>query len=335
MAGIKAFQRINIGTESTAGTAVAASTAWRGVGAMPEDARTLEFVPELNAIGVPTDRTYTPKIESAWSMADTPATFEQIGYILSAGLEDYTGVQDGAGTDYIYIYDVGTTSVNTIQTYTIEAGDDQQAEEMNYCFCSDFTLTGNAGEAIMMSSNWFGRELAPTTFTAVTIPVVEEILAGKGTVYIDPVGAIGSTAVSDTLLGFDLSVTTGHLPKYFIDGDRIDYNYVYFDIDSFDVTLTLTYEHNATGVAEKAAWRAETPRELRMLFDGSTVGTPGTTYSDKTLIIDVYGKYESFSALEDQSGNDIYTAVLKGKYNLTSATSPLSITVVNELSALP
>ncbi len=84
MAGIKAFQRLQLGGESTAGTAVAAPEEWRGVGSMPEDTRVIEFVEELNSVGIPMDRTYIPQIVSALSMNATPATFEQLPIILSA-----------------------------------------------------------------------------------------------------------------------------------------------------------------------------------------------------------------------------------------------------------
>ena len=336
MAGLKAFHRIQLGAESTAGTAVATTEYWRGVGAMPEDARTIEFVEELNNIAVPTDRSYTSQIMSTMTLQSTPATYEQLPIILSACMKDVTPVADSGGASgYIMAYDIGTSTPNTIKTYTIQAGDNQQAEQMDYAFVTDFSLSGTAGEAVMVSSNWVGRALATDTFDSATlISDIEEILAGNGQVWINDSGSIGTTAVSDTVLGFDLQVTSGQQPKFFIDGNRLDYNYVYYNIDNFDVTLSLVYEHNSTGVAEKAAFRNETTRAIRLRFDGSAVGTTGGVYDNKTLIIDFVGRYTAFGALTDQEGNSIYNVTMTGKYNVANTEGPLDITVVNERSSV-
>ena len=43
-----------------------------------------------------------------------------------------TGTADGAGTGKIYTYTFPTTAKKVIKTYTIEGGDDQEAERMEY-----------------------------------------------------------------------------------------------------------------------------------------------------------------------------------------------------------
>jgi hypothetical protein len=100
-----------------------------------------------------------------------------------------------------------------------------------------------------------------------------------------------------------------------------------------EVTIDVTFEHNASAVAEKANWRAETVRLLQLKWEGSTVATPGTTYSVHTLIVNLAGKWESFDALSDQDGNDIVTGTFRGKYSSTDSLFGQFI-VVNELTAL-
>lgn len=336
MAGLKAFQRVNYGFESTEGTAVAASKQFRGNGGMIADLRTIQHPEELTSVGVPTTRMYTPQLLAGMSMASTPATFEQLPVILTAGIEKIeSGVQDGSGTDYIYDFDMPTTALNTISTLTLESGDNQQFEEAEYCFVTDFSLTGNAGEAVMMASNWRGRQAEKTTATSATIPSVEEILAGKGAVYIDDGdGTIGTTQVSQAILNFGLNVTTGWKPKFFIDGNALYFSRHYYDIGAVAIELSLTFEHDATGVAAKDDWRAETEKLIRLDFTGSAVTTGGTTYSNKKLIIDVVGQYTNIEPLSDQEGNSIYQATFRGAYSPTAAITPLSMTVVNELSSL-
>lgn len=334
--GIRAYQRVNIGLESTAGTAVAATKQWRGVGQMLDDQRTLMFVDELNAIPVPTNRTYIPKLLAGLSLAETEATFEQLPYILAAGMKNVsTGVQDGAGTGYVYAYDaaVGST-LNSIRTYTIETGDDQQAEEAEYCFCTDFNIKGTAGEAVKMSANFVGRRVTNTTFSSISLINVEEILAGLGVVYADDEGGtIGTTQLSNSVLNFDLSVTTGWKPKFFIDGNALYFGIHYFDMSAYQATLKLTFEHDSTAVAAKTNWRNEVGKLIRLQFAGSALGTSGT-YTTKILRMDMTGKYSKFEPLSDQEGNDILVATFEAKYSPTDADSPLAITVVNENSTL-
>ncbi len=334
MGGVQALRKIQLGQEVTAGTAVAATAIWRGIGTL-EDAREMVFPEEHVGYVAPLDRSYQPKLEGALSMDSTPATFQQLGYILSAGVKDVTaGVADGAGSDYIYAFTFATTAKLTPQTYTLEGGDDQQAEEFDFCFVQDFQLSGVAFEAWMMSANWIGREVTPTSFTgALSLAAVEEILFSKTKLYIDAIGGtIGTTQKTKTLLAATLNVDTGQRPIPVGDGS------LYYS--SFDqkvkpeITLEVTFEHDASAVAELVTFRAETPQLLRLETEGSAFGTGGTTYTNHTLLIDLAGKWESFEKIGEQNGNDIRTGVFRAGYDLTSA-SFAEITVVNEVTALP
>ncbi len=64
------------------------------------------------------------------------------------------------------------------------------------------------------------------------------------------------------------------------------------------------------------------------------MATAGTTYSKKTLQIDLAGVYEDWSELQDQDGNDVVTATLRCRYSSADSLKA-DVTVVNELSALP
>jgi len=124
MAGVKALRKIQLGDESPAGTAVAASTIWRGLGAI-EDQREVVFAEEDVGVLPGVDRTYTPKLLAALAMEETEATFEQLPYILEAGVKSVSGVKDGDGSGYAYTFAFPTTAANTPLTYTIEMGDNQ------------------------------------------------------------------------------------------------------------------------------------------------------------------------------------------------------------------
>lgn len=277
------------------------------------------------------------RVGGALSMAETPATYEQLPHILEAGVKAVgTGAADGSGTGKIYAYPVGMTSANSIKTYTIETGDNQQAEEMEYSFVEKFTLTAERGEAVMMSADWIGRQVTNTTFTgSLTVPTVSDIIAADGLFYIDAVGGtIGTTAISGTLLSWELAVTTGWRGKWTIDSGQKYFNFAYFDKDSFSAELSMTFEHDAASVAQKSLFQAGTPRLFRIKILGPGVATPGTAWSTKALQIDAAARYTEWEALDADEGNSIYNVKAVIGYDPTAAKG-LELRVVNELSTIP
>jgi len=194
-------------------------------------------------------------------------------------------------------------------------------------------LSGEAQGALMMQADWVGREVGTTTFTgALSIPSVEEILVNTAKLYIEHSGgSIGGTEVSDTLFAVDLSYTTGFAPFWAADGSK-DFSFEKFTED--EIVLQLTYEHNASAVAEKAKYQAGTIRLIRLQFEGSDVTTAGTDYSKKTLILDFAGVYEEWSGLEEKDGSDVVTAILRCRYSSADSLK-FQATAVNELSTLP
>ena len=331
--GLKTLRKLQLGQESSAGSAVVATGLWRGMGTI-EDTRETVFPDEDVGFASGVDRSYVPKLEAALEFESVEATYQQMGYPLAAGVKNVVaGVADGAGSDFIYDYVFSTSAQNTIKTFTIEGGDDQGAEEFNYGICQGFTLSGESFASWMITSNWIGREVTPTTFTgSISIPAVEEILFAKTRLYIDAIGGtVGSTQISNTLLAAELTVDTGYRPIPVGDGNLF-YSSHAMKVQP-DLTLSITFEHDASALAEKVNWRAETPKLFQLITEGSAFGTAGTTYSNHTMIINVAGRWESFEKIGEQDGNDIITGVVRVKYNATAAFFA-QIIMVNEVTVL-
>jgi hypothetical protein len=206
---------------------------------------------------------------------------------------------------------------------------------MNYCFTREFTLSGTVGEALNVSATLEGRTVATTDFTSgINIPTVESILFTNGKLYIDPSSdTMGTTLVSQTLFAMDLSVMTGWRGYPAADG-RTDFSFVKRTKE--EITCSLTFEHNATAVAEKAAWRNQTERAIRVKFTGNALSSTdaGATYDTKALVVDMLGKWESFDSLSDQDGNDQVTGVFRVGYSAVAGAKG-GFTIVNELASLP
>lgn len=336
MAGVDGFRKMQLGAESVAGTAVAATAIWRGKAGMPDDRRVTAFPEEDIAYASGDDRTYVPQLDGGIAFPETELTYEQGPYILEAGIKAVgTGVADGAGSGRIYAYPFPTdaASLNTLRTYTIEAGDNQQAEEMEHAFVEDFKITSKPGEAAKVSANWRGRQWTPTTWTAgLSLPSVETVLGSKAKLYIDAVGGtLGATQVSSTLLGVELTGKTGWRPVNTGDG-YLYWGGVEFVRELLELTLQLTFRHNASAVSEKAAWRAETARKLRLQYDGSAL-TAGTSYSAKAFRVDMAGKWEKFEALSSDGGIHTSTGVFRARRNVTANLFAV-LTFVNALASL-
>jgi hypothetical protein len=223
MAGSRALRKLQIGSEpsNAKGTNVAATTIWRGMGVI-KDEREIVFPEEDVGILGGTDRNYEARRWSELAMPAVEGTFEQLPYILNAGVQLVTGSADTGGSGYIWSWAASTTSQNTTRTYSIEGGDDQQAEEFNYGFVPSFNLSGDGQGALMMSADWVGQSTTNASFTgALSIPAVEEILVNDATLYIDNSGGtIGATTVGSTLFGVDLSWNTGLSEYWAVDGSK-------------------------------------------------------------------------------------------------------------------
>jgi len=333
--GIKKLRRVQIGAETTAGTAVAATTIMRIAGAALQDDRDVQFPEEDVGLLVSTDRNYVASLQGSFPSGDNPATFEQIGYYFEAGIKKVgTGVADGPGSGRIYTYTFPTTTPNVIQTYTIESGDNVDVERLEYAFVQKINISGKPKEVIQVSADWVGRQVTPiTSFTAgLSIPPVEEIVFQKSRLYIDDAsGTIGTTLVSGTLLGFEAELETGLVPVFSGDGE------LFFNrLKQVGPTgsLKITFEHNGSAVAEKLNWRNKVSRAVRLKIEGSSFTTAGTTYPAKTLQIDLCGRWATFDKLDESDGNDVVTGTLQIGYNATQALWG-RITVVNALPSLP
>lgn len=327
MAGIKALRKIQMGRETTPGTKVDADIVWRGVG-MIKDNIEVVFPKEDIGMLVPAGRTYISRYEASLQLGENEATFEQLPHLFEMGIKSVSPTTDSNGV-FTYTYTMPYASTDLVAstdlaTYTIEGGDNAGEEEFGYGFARSIQLTGSAGQALMVSAEIIGRKVDPGTYTAnVALADVEEILFSGGRLYLDDVKAFpATTQISNQLLGMSLSINTGWLPVYTADGN------LYFSFikqTTPEVTLQITFEHDTTAIAEKAAWRAQTPRVMRLAFYGS---------SHKKVWFDIAGMWKSFDVLGEQDGNDIVSGTFVGTYNATVG-NIFRATITNALSALP
>jgi len=327
---------VQLGREGTAGNEVNATQKWRGPAGFLDEQQTLVFVDEHIGSIPGKDRTYIPQVLTGIAFPDTPATFEQLTTLFAAGIQDDTPAADGGGSGKIYFYQPPVDNVQPdetfIKTYTIESGDSEAAEVATYCVPAEFTLAGAMGEALMVSSTWFGRQAAPGAFTgALSLLAVEDILTQKGTLFIDNAGSLGNTQITNVISQFDLSVKTGWQPRFTADGELFYSKATYTHPE---ILLNIVFEHEAQAIAEKVLMRAQTARSIRLTFDGSALASAGTTYTFKTLQIDLAGKWETFDTISESDGVSEVAATFRARDNDTENMFAKFI-VVNENAGYP
>lgn len=337
--GIKRLQRIQLGKESVAGTAVAATTRWRGMGNMLDDQRKIEEIEEMIGIIDGADRDAVVQLLGMIQLAEIAMTPEQFQYLLVMGIGgSTTGSADGGGTDKVYTTNLPTTAVPTAVPYSIEAGDNFEVEGLEYCVCTKVGISFAMGQTARMSGTLMGRQvqrLSGGFAGGATIPAVSELVTQKGKVYLDAIGgSYGATQVSSVIIGGKIDYEFMWQPTFTMDGNLY---YAYPSYVGHKVTGELTFLHDTAGAGNtgaKADFRARTPKLLRVDLIGDAAQTPGTTYSTKKVIIDLPIKYLNPGPLADNNGNDIVVMKFHSRYNTTAGNQGKFI-VVNELSSLP
>lgn len=323
MAVSSRMRRTQLGREVTAGTAVAATTYWTGP-TTKTDGSVITIVQE--AIGQYADRgtTYLADLGvQGLTMENHPLNLEEILHIFEAGVDEVTPTGNDPYT-YEYILPGGSTDA-AVQTYTIEAGDSVQAEEMAYCIVTSFTISGGKNAALMAQANWQGRQWGTSTFTgALTVPTVEPIIFNTGALYLDDSGGtVGTTQVSSSFTSFTLTVQTGLGVFQTADGN------LYFTAEKRinpSWTLAITAEHTSDWNIsnERGNFRNRTMRLVQCDFTGT---------SSRQLTIDGAGIWTSFSD-GDADGNAIINATMQGVNSSTDSLF-LTTTIINGLASVP
>ena len=331
--GIKGLRKIQFArnADSDSGAEIDATSIWRGTGTLQDDRNTY-FIAEDVGILSGADRSNTSFLGGSLSLDAIEATYEQFPNLLEMSIAAATANSDsGAGSGFDRTYTYPTTAKNTLRDYTFEGGDNQQAELLDFVHCRDWTLTGEEKGAWMMSGNLFGRQVANTTFTAgVSLPTVYNMNFGKTKLYIDDDSDdFGTTIISNTLLGATIAYNANLIDKSPADGNLY---YSFVETPAPEMIATVTFEHDGNAIAEKADWRAENPRLIRFINEGTALTTAGT-YTYRTLIVDMAGKWLSFAKIGERNGNDILEGTFHMRYNATKATGGKIITV-NEVATL-
>lgn len=298
-------QRVQIGVETTPGTAVAATKNLLALSIglnVAEDIHTFQ----------PKGAKYPTVVYNGREWADCDvagdATYSELQYPMSSALctPVVSQLMDSATPTgaYKWVYDPLTFGADTVKTFTVEQGDAVRAHRASNMIVTAFglrfdrkgvTVTGDGYAAAIED----GITLTSSGVTSIpTIPIQPTHLD----VYLDNTsGGLGTSKQLRVLSG-SWEVTGRYAGLFVVDSTQPSFvAHVEKDPGS---TFKLKVEADAAGMAMLNKFRAGSTQFLRLAAKGPKIYTGGTSPADvyNSLTVDVAGKVSAVSKFEDSDG---------------------------------
>ena len=319
------------GKETNAMTAVAADTMWLGTVSMPQD-RKITY-PE-DVLGI---RAKSARSEIYQILADPIKLNADHGYFQALPMLFSLFMKGGitpsettpAQSDYLWAFKPSMTVDNALNAITLECGDDTQAYEIEGVKFRRLSISGQLGQdaPVKLEAEGFGKQVTPTTFSSVSIPAVEPMIANLTELYIDTTWAgLGGTQKTSLLREFQVEFLNGLHPKFY--GDALTMSG--YGVGSIDALVQLVLEGGSDADALFDAMRAQTEYALRLKCYGSQIGSGGV----HSLVMDFWGTFESVEPMaQEADGNSLHAATFHAYYG-TTGSSILDVNVTTNVSAI-
>ena len=206
--------KVQIGEESTWGTAVAATALLMGVEEIELEAvNEGEVFKQVDGTLEPGDNSAILK-QGAEGSLSMRASYEDIGYALDMFFSEATPT----GTDpYTRVYAPPTTARATPRKATIEYGDANEAWRGVGMVANELTISGNSNEVVKVELGLIGKAVDHNASMTGSLAqrAVTEILGHHITLYMDAFGAtVGTTELVNAAFNFELALKANRELKY-------------------------------------------------------------------------------------------------------------------------
>lgn len=337
-------KQIQIGNESTPGTAVAATEVLLAtmeaqltsdVFHYPEDDRNLNAIHKGNEFQVS---------ENAELVLTGSVNHRHAPFLFGSSIcGNITPTQPDATTEpkaYLWTYQRDMDGGNTpditagIDTYTLEYGDNVDDYEAEYCFIKTLVLSGTAEGPVTFETTFQSAKITdgitPTTALSVNTSL-QYFPANMVSFYIDTdYASIGGTAKTDTLKSWTWTLETMFTPRFTASG-ALTYKGVNQAANS--VSLELEYLRSTTSETEKALWEAGSTTYLRIKLEGGTE-LDASQSNPPYIYLDGAYHYMSWPAPSDADGVRTETVTAESVYDATG-TRDYEVAVFTDLAAWP
>ena len=340
--GQRAFRKIQLGMESTAGTAVPATDVVLGILSQvytdkvwhkPEQDRGVLAMNYEDPFQVGDD----VELDFEGELYD-----DFLVFLLSMAIRgNITATQPDNVNEplhYLWLFEMGLATANTpdiangIETGTIEFGDNLQAYETEFLYVKSIEISGAPNESVTVTVTFGGRQVGEVTFTgALTAPAAAYFAENLTTFFIDTSYAgIGGTQKSGMLRAWTWKFETGFSPLYAADG-----SFFFSSLNEVPkkVDLELTYYRDGTNSeAAKDLFESQGTTYIRIALLSHTEmdsaqGNPEYVYLDGAF------KYTEWPAVEDEDGTAVVTVTAESFYD-TTASKMFGVSVGTKKSTL-
>jgi hypothetical protein len=312
MARATVAQKVQIGRESTPGTAVPAD---KSLGSL-----SIALAPASENTTFRPKGTKYPTIVAAnkeWAVANLEGqpTYEEVVYPLASVLTApvVSEVMDGAtGTGaYTWEFDPSSQGADAPAIFTVEQGDTSQAERVSHVLFHTFGLEFSRSE-VTLSGEGIGRSLeTDVPLTAGATPVAEDltpILPGQVCIYVadDPATLGEAGTLQGTAISANPSIGGRYNPVWYLNCTQESFA-TYVEAPEPDASLEFRTEANANGMAWLDRFRTGATQFVRIEAKGPVVASkadnPGLTEDVQArLTLDFAVKVSEAGALEDEDG---------------------------------
>ncbi len=323
--GERSRTKIQVGLETTRGTAVAGDKMWLAGEAPPIPPDRIPTAIEDNA-GVNAksvrDAPRIDKFQVTDSITFPDAYFQLLPDLLSMAIKgSITPVeQNPAEADWLWTFTPSMTAANSPDTFTIERGDDSAVFECEFSMISRIRFFGTISQDATPSPfgveiDYFARQWTKSGFTgSIAIPATETINAKVVRFFKDSTFAnLGTTEKTGLLRAFDIEILTGNHPKDHAGADKF---FDTFGEGFFEIKADLTIEGNADAVVISDEFEIGTKAFIQFDVSGAQIGAG----DNHNLTIGLGGFWGPVTRLsENADGNNLYQAMLNGTYDRVGA----------------
>jgi len=263
-----------------------------------------------------------------WSIAPVTGepVYDELSYLL-AGIIGTSADSTVLTTGQQHVYTLNPSIADTTPSFSIEKGGSVRAQSAAGCIFTDAAMTWSR-TAVSVTGTVIGRRMLDGVTLSATPTILPQVplLSSTIDVFIDATRAgLGTTKLLRCFAG-TLTLGTRQAPVWALNSTLTSYAAHIESVPT--VTLSLSLEADAAGMAYLANFRAGSTVYTRVLFTGPTIAGGTATYG---LKLDCAVRFNAFPAFTDLGG--IYSIVWPTTL-MDDGTSPLIATLTNATASL-
>lgn len=320
-------QVVQVGVESTPGTAVAAN---RKLPSLQLGTSIEGDFTKTQAAGLKFPSIFSPGKE--WSSAKFTAqpTYDELVYLLSSLVAYAAPTQQSSTTAYLWTHTPASAAEDTVKTFTVEQGSSVRAHKFAHGIVTELTLSGDRSK-VELSGTFLGQQVTDgiTLASSPTVVAQVPILPKEFDVYVDTAsGSLGGTKL-DRVLSWELSLKNRFSPLWTVDSAKSSWATVVET--AVDATLKLRVAADSNGMGLLTPMRAGATRFARLKATSAALAGTAIPYS---MTFDMAGQIGTAPGeIGDTDGVYAIDWTFNAVHDATWAKA-LTFAVINKLTAL-